>query len=197
MATAFTDSEKELIRNKLQEAAKECLGKYGVKKTTVDQLVQMAGISKGAFYKFYKKKEILFFYVLEDYQQSLVSELTKELEKETNIGIAQFSEMIFGLYQHVRQSFLMNIMQQQELEYLMRKLPKELLRNHHSLDDMFMENVLSYIPLKENVTISVIAASLRAIFMSMMYIDEIGEDEFDQVLKLLINGLALQIMEEE
>ncbi|MBU5266810.1 TetR/AcrR family transcriptional regulator [Virgibacillus proomii] len=197
MATAFTNSEKELIRNRLHKAAKECLGKYGVKKTTVDQLVKMAGISKGAFYNFYAKKEILFFYVLEDYQNSLVDKLTKKLEKETTIGIEQFSELIFELYHNVRQSFIMNIIQQQELQYLMRKLPEELLMNHHSLDDMFMEKVFSHIKVKDDVHISVVTASLRAIFMSMMYMKEIGEQDFEEVLKLLIKGLTLQIIEED
>ncbi|RFA36571.1 TetR family transcriptional regulator [Virgibacillus dokdonensis] len=195
MATAFSNNEKEIIRGKLQQAAKECLGKYGVKKTTVDQLVQMAGISKGAFYKFYPKKEILFFHVLEDYQKSLMKDLANRLEKELTIGVEQFTDFIFQLYQNVKQSFLMNLIQQQELEYLMRKIPPDMIMNHHLLDDMFMEQVFSYIKIKENVNKSVVVASLRSIFMSMMYMEEIGEQEFDEVLKLLIKGIALQIIE--
>lgn len=46
MVKAFTEKEKEFIRAKLKEVAEECLGRYGVKKTTVDQLVDMTGISK-------------------------------------------------------------------------------------------------------------------------------------------------------
>ncbi|AUJ23472.1 TetR/AcrR family transcriptional regulator [Virgibacillus dokdonensis] len=196
MATAFSNNEKEIIRGKLQQAAKECLGKYGVRKTTVDHLVQIAGISKGAFYKFYPKKEILFFYVLEDYQKSLMKELANRLEKELTIGVEQFTNFIFQLYQNVKQSFLMNLIQQQELEYLMRKIPPDIIMNHHSLDDMFMEQVFSYIKIKDHVNKRVVAASLRSIFMSMMYMEEIGEQEFDEVLKLLIKGIALQIIEE-
>ena len=33
--------------------------------------------------------------------------------------------------------------------------------------------------------------------MSMLYVEEIGEKNFDAVLKLLIKGLALQIIDEE
>ena len=43
MAVAFSEEEKRFINDKLKEAARECLSRYGVKKTTVDQLVQMAG----------------------------------------------------------------------------------------------------------------------------------------------------------
>lgn len=38
----------------------------GMRQTTVDQLVEAAGISKGAFYKFYSSKEMLFLDLLED-----------------------------------------------------------------------------------------------------------------------------------
>lgn len=197
MATAFSDNEKELIRKKLNEVAQECLWKYGVKKTTVDQIVQMAGISKGSFYNFYPGKEILFFTVLEEYQKSIADELANKFRKEENIGIDKFTELIYELYQNVRQSFIMNIIQNQEFEYLMRKLPKELITNHHSLDDILTKKVFSYIKVKDNINIDVVTASLRAIFMSMVYIEEIGEKYFDEVLRLLIKGIAQQIVEED
>ncbi len=197
MATAFSDNEKELIRKKLNEVAQACLWKYGVRKTTVDQIVQMAGISKGSFYNFYASKEILFFTVLEEYQKSIIDALTDKLQEEEYIGIDKFSELIYELYQNVRQSFIMNIIQNQEFEYLMRKLPKELIINHHSLDDILTKKVFSYIKVKDNINIDIVTASLRAIFMSMIYIEEIGEKDFDEVLKLLIKGLALQVIEED
>ncbi len=197
MATAFSDNEKELIRKKLNEVAQGCLLKYGVRKTTVDQIVQMAGISKGSFYNFYSTKEILFFTVLEDYQKSIIDELTNKLRKEDNIGIDKFTELIYELYQNVRKSFIMNIIQNQEIEYLMRKLPKELIVNHHSLDDMFTKKIFSYIKIKDDISIDVVSASLRTIFMSMIYTEEIGEKHFDEVLKLLIRGIAQQIIQED
>jgi len=197
MATAFSDYERELIQKKLNEVAQECLWKYGVRKTTVDQIVQMTGISKGSFYNFYSGKEILFFKVLEEYQKTIIDELADKFRKEKKIGIDKFTESIYKLYQNVRKSFIMNIIQNQELEYLMRKLPKELIINHHSLDDKLAKNIFSFIKIKEGTNIDLVTASLRAIFMSMIYIEEIGEENFNEVLRLLIKGLALQIIEED
>ena len=76
MATAFTTEEKEVIRKKLHKVAKECLQRYGVKKTTVDQMAAMVDISKGSFYNFYSSKEMLFFAVLEEYQIDVMNRLT-------------------------------------------------------------------------------------------------------------------------
>jgi AcrR family transcriptional regulator len=197
MVTAFSNDEKELITRKLSDVAQVCLLKYGVKKTTVDQIVQMAGISKGSFYNFYSGKEALFFKVLEEYQRSIIDDLANKLRKENKIGIEEFTEMIYELYQNVRQSFIMNIIKGQEMEYLMRKLPKEIIINHHSVDDILAQKLFSYMKIKDGISIDVVTASLRAIFMSMLHIEEIGEKDFDEVLKLLIRGLAQQIIEED
>lgn len=197
MATAFSESEKELIRGKLKNVAKECLSKFGVKKTTVDQLVKMAGISKGAFYIFYSSKEILFFTILEEYQNSIFNKVLSKFDNTYKIGIQGFTDVIYEIYQDVRHSFIMNIIQNQEIEYLMRKIPEQSILDHHSFDDMLGENLLSHLKVKENIQVGIVTASLRAIFMSMLHVKEIGEKDFDQVLKLLIAGIAQQLIEEE
>lgn len=117
--------------------------------------------------------------------------------KENNIGVDKFTELIYELYQDMRKSFIMNIIQNQEFEYLMRKLPKELIINHHSLDDILTKRIFSYMKIKDEINIDIISASLRAIFMTMIYIEEIGEQNFDEVLKILIKGLAQQINKED
>lgn len=197
MATPFSDKKRELIRKKLNDVARECLLNNGVRKTTVDQIVQMTGISKGSFYNFYPGKEILFFTVLEEYQKSIIDKLTNKLRKEDNIGIDKFTELVYELYQDVRQSFIMSIIQNQEFEYLIRKLPKELIIDHHLLDDILTKNVFSYMKIKDGIDIDIISASLRAIFITMIHIEEVGEKYYDEVLKLLIKGLAQQIIKED
>ncbi len=197
MTAAFSDNEKELIKNKLSEAAKECIFKYGIRKTTVDQLVQIAGISKGSFYNFYQSKEVLFFIILEDYQRTIINNITNEFMKEDKIGVDKFTNAIFDLYEDVGKSFVISIIRNNEFEYLMRKLPNEIIINHHALDETFIEKIFSFIKIKDNVNINTVAASLRAIFMSMIYVEEIGEKDFSDALKLLIKGIALQIIDEE
>jgi AcrR family transcriptional regulator len=109
MARAFSEKEKEHIRARLKDGARECLGRFGVRKTTIDQLVEMAGISKGAFYKFYPSKEALFFSVLEDYQNCLVEKAAARLDHQDTITRKDFTAIIYEIYKDVGQSFLMNL----------------------------------------------------------------------------------------
>lgn len=197
MAIAFSEEEKRIINEKLKEAARECLTRYGVKKTTVDQMVQMAGIAKGSFYKFYDTKEVLIFTVLEEYQEMLLSGLIDRLKSEDAMNSDKFSELVYELYQKVRQSFIINLIKDNEMEYLIRKLPKELILKHYSYDKQFASEIFSLIKIKDGVSVDVVTASLRAIFMSMLHIEEVGAMVFDDVLKLLLRGLAVQVLEGE
>ena len=197
MATAFTDKEKEVIRKKLHKAAKECLQRYGVRKTTVDQMVAMADISKGSFYSFYSSKEMLFFRVLEEYQIDIMNRLEEQLEQENQINANQFEQLLYDFYQDFRYSFVFTIFKNHEMELLIRKLPKEVITTHHLLDNKMAEKIVSRINIRETVSVEIVSALFRTIAMSILHIEEIGEKQFDAVLKLLIQGIVGQIIEED
>ncbi len=197
MATAFTDKEKEVIRKKLHKAAKECLQRYGVRKTTVDQMVEMVDISKGSFYNFYSSKEMLFFTVLEEYQMDIMNRLAEQLEQENQINTDRFVRLLYNFYQDFRYSFVFTIFKNHEMELLIRKLPKEVITTHHLLDDRMAEKIVSRINIRESVSVEIVSALFRTIAMSILHIEEIGEKQFDEVLKLLIQGIVGQIIEED
>ena len=197
MATAFTDEEKEIIRKKLQKAAKECLQRYGVRKTTVDQMVAMVDISKGSFYSFYSSKEMLFFRVLEEYQIDIMNRLEEQLEQENQINANQFVQLLYDFYQDFRHSFVFTIFKNHEIELLIRKLPKEIITTHHLLDDRMAEKIVSRINIRETVSVEIVSALFRTIAMSILHIEEIGKKQFDTILKLLIQGIVGQIIEED
>ena len=79
MAVSFTDKERAGIVASLRRAAGRCAASVGMKKTTVDELAVEAGISKGAFYKFYESKEHLFLDMLEQWYQSIYDSVAQVL----------------------------------------------------------------------------------------------------------------------
>ncbi|MFC2077515.1 TetR/AcrR family transcriptional regulator [Candidatus Bipolaricaulota bacterium] len=60
MPRAFTAVEKETIREKLLQAGRACFLRYGLKKTTIEDLTGPAGIAKASFYLFFESKEALY-----------------------------------------------------------------------------------------------------------------------------------------
>ena len=197
MATAFTAEEKEVIKRKLHKVAKECLQRYGVKKTTVDQMAAMVDISKGSFYNFYSSKEMLFFAVLEEYQIDVMNRLTEQLDMEAKIDTNRLVQLLYDFYQDFRYSFMYTIFKNHEMELLIRKLPKEAITNHHLIDDRMVKKIVSRINIKENVSVEIVSALFRTIAMTILHIEEIGEKQFDTTLKLVIQGVVEQITKED
>ena len=197
MATAFTTEEKETIRKKLHEVARECLQRYGVKKTTVDQMAAMVDISKGSFYNFYPSKEMLFFAVLEEYQIDVMDRLTEQLGMEDKIDTNRLVQLLYDFYQDFRYSFMYTIFKNHEMELLIRKLPKEAITNHHLIDDRMVKEIVSRINIRENVSVEIVSALFRTIAMTILHIEEIGEEQFDTTLKLVIQGVVEQITKED
>ena len=59
------------------------------------------------------------------------------------------------------------------------------------------EKIVSRINIRETVSVDIVSALFRTIAMSILHIEEIGEKQFDTILKLLIQGIVGQIIEED
>lgn len=198
MPKTFSDNERVYIKNRLMEEAQNCLKLYGVRKTTVDELVKRVNIPKGTFYLFFESKEILFYEVLCSFHDELQTELMSELEAlGQRVSVDQLTELLLGVYKKIEGSFLYKLITSGDLELLMRKLPPEIARTHAKKDDFSIEQLISMIPGIKSDNIKVFSASMRAIFLSMLHKHEIGEEVFEQALRLMIRGVVMQMFEED
>lgn len=194
MPKPLSGNERDYIKKRLIEVAEECLSQYGLKKTTVDEIVQRAKIPKGTFYLFYDSKELLFFDVFITFHDRVHADLFAEInELQGDIGPEQVTEIIFNLYKKVEDSFLFRFLMDGDLEVLFRKLPQEALDDHAARDDLSIRELLRLVPGLKEEKVEVFSAALRAVFTSMMYRREIGEALFDDALKIMIHGIVLQM----
>jgi len=86
MPKAFTQSQKDQVKLNLLKKGRELFIKYGLKKTSVDDLVKAAGIAKGSFYNFFESKEALFLAVHEASEEKLRTDLMRKLEETKEPG---------------------------------------------------------------------------------------------------------------
>lgn len=194
MPKKFSDSEREYLRKRLIDVTEECLLQYGLKKTTVDEIVNRTKIPKGTFYLFYASKELLFFDVFLAFHDRIHKDffvLLEELENE--VTPEKVTDLIFSLYKKVENSFIFSLFVNGELEVLFRKLPKEAIETHIKVDDLMIKQLLCPLLGLEEDKAEVFSAALRAVFTSMVYRREVGVDVFDEALKIMINGVVLQM----
>ena len=67
--------QSERRRQRILEAARECLGELGYAGATVTEIARRAGVSNGLLYQFFRNKEHLFARVLEDVVREWVREM--------------------------------------------------------------------------------------------------------------------------
>ena len=113
-------NKKELVKEKIGKAAMQCFEKYGLDKTTLDDIAQSIGLNKASLYYYYKNKEDIFIEVAlkegEDYIASLQQKalLKKGIENQV------------WFYMHSRFNYYKNIlnMNRVSVETLNKILPR-------------------------------------------------------------------------
>ncbi|MFB0920130.1 MAG: TetR/AcrR family transcriptional regulator [Oscillospiraceae bacterium] len=196
MPKTFSESEREYIKARLMEEAEKCLDLYGVRRTTVDELVKRVNIPKGTFYLFYESKEHLLFDVFCAFHDKIQEEFMAYIVAlQDGVDAEKLTEVIFKLYKSMDGSFLLKLITSGELELLFRKLPPELTKLHTDRDDFRVEELVSMVPGMRTENIKVFSAAIRGIFVSLLHKKEVGEEVFDEALRVMLRGVAIQMFE--
>ncbi|MGN6710379.1 TetR/AcrR family transcriptional regulator [Anaerocolumna jejuensis] len=79
MAKHFSEYEKQTIKLSMLKESKKLFEKYGIKKTSIDKIVESVGIAKGSFYNFYDSKESMAYDLILDIEAKMHDEEMKNL----------------------------------------------------------------------------------------------------------------------
>lgn len=196
MPKSYSEQEKEYIRKRLKEEAAKCLAKYGVRRTTVDEIVKRVNIPKGTFYLFYKSKELLLFDVIQEQQENVNRELYQSISgiADTEFSAENLTDVIFGFYKMTEKMLTLKMLDVNEVELLARKLPREIVEEHFQDDTDTIEKIFALLPVKKEVDIKVVSAAFHAIYFATLHKAEIGEEEYDEALRILIYGIVTQFI---
>lgn len=196
MPKAYSDQEKEYIRKRLKEEAAKCLAQYGIKRTTVDEIVQRVKIPKGTFYLFYQSKEMLLFEVILEQHDLIEEKLWKEISSidPQDLNAEKLTDIIVGFYQMAGEMPILKLLNSGEVELLARKLPPEVLEEHLGHDNAMVDRLFTSFPIKNNVDTRALSAAFRAIYFSTLHKEEIGEEYYEEGLRLMVLGLINQLL---
>jgi len=205
MPRSFTEREKEIVRARLLQRARSCFAAYGIRKTSLDDLVKAAGISKGAFYLFFNSKEELFFEVVqefeEDYQNSLLKEAAARPERPSGTQVARFLNRAFSLW---KTHPLFAHFGPDEYQYLIRKLPEDKVALLLNRDQVFVDRLLSQWK-KQGIRFKCDAKTFASLMRALFYVSlhsadlELGGSSpvQDLLIKLIVDGLVVHPQKEK
>ena len=197
MPKCYSDQEREYIKKRLKEEAAACMGQFGIRRTTVDELVKRVNIPKGTFYLFYKSKELLLFDVIQEQHELVNQKLYQAISEvvDQSFTAEKLTDMIFEFYKMTEEMPIFRLMDSEEIELLVRKLPREVVEAHLQDDTDTIQKMFALLPVRKEVDVKVMSAAFHAIYYATLHKKEIGEEEYDQALRMLIYGVVTQIIE--
>lgn len=192
MPSAFTSIERERILSSLRHSARECARTTGMKNLSVDELARKAGISKGAFYKFYPCKEMLFLEILEEMHAEVYGRAAENLN--SSVGqppAARTANAILDVCSLMEKSGMIPFWEN-DLPILLNKLPQDVLKAHYHDDEVHILELLKRIVPATDDSYQLITATVRTLMLTIAHRSQIGE-RYHEVLELLVRGACDRI----
>ena len=191
---AFTEEQNETIRRDLIREARCCGVTVGMRKTSVEQLTEAVGISKGSFYKFFDSKELLFFAVLEDIHTECFAAAQKSLQENAAIDPAsRTAAAILAACRWLSETKAV-VFIENDAESLLHRLPEEVKTAHYHDDETHIRLLLEKYDLVPSRGISLAAATVRGLILTVSHKEQIGE-LYPQVLETLVYGACRELFE--
>jgi AcrR family transcriptional regulator len=181
-------------RERLLESAKRLFSQRGYYATSVEDIVESAGLSKGAFYFYFKSKEELFKSLVEEMHLSIVKRLENFLERELPLEDALIEHakvFLEDIYQnrHIAQLFLFQLVgtneEFRELYYTKVAHWRELLAK--MVDRAIQRGEISY-KNAENI-VNLYAGFLRMLVLEYVFRER--EPDLEKVKSLAQEGVRV------
>jgi AcrR family transcriptional regulator len=143
MPKSFSEQEKEIIRKQLLDQGLKHFSSYGFKKTNVDEIARAVGISKGAFYRFYESKELLFMDVIEQVEIRGRQEIMAAIDQPgptPRFRLYAIFVKAFGLF---RELPIMRLFSGSDFGLLLGQVPMEKFQEHIASDQGFFDELIT------------------------------------------------------
>ncbi len=194
MAKHFSEEERKLIEKELLEEAKERFEKYGLRKTSIEELTDAVGISKGSFYSFFNSKGDLFVAVYFNERDRLDNELTEKYDcfKGSMAELIQNFEYDFA--KRLEDSTLLSMIYDDRSFKIIydRTARKRLLERNLNKNQQLIESFQRWMDERGEYGISaeMVVKLLRSTNFLKFHELAIGIDSFEEVVKNLIDAIA-------
>jgi AcrR family transcriptional regulator len=197
---SFTSEEREIIRNKIIDRGKECFARYGIKKTSIEDLTRDLGIAKSSFYSFFNSKEDLFLQIYTEEREALKDNLLEnsflKYRKEPDKAIKAYLHYVLNIANN-HPVWRKVYIEKEHLELTISRSSEEKIKNIHR------ENVKMILPFFEEWAAAgllidkdarILAETTYAVLSLIHLRNEIEDEDFQDIMDILIDLLAENII---
>lgn len=180
----FTLERRNEVQEKLLEVGVELIKEKGIRKMTISEVTERAGIGKGTFYHFYPAKEY--------YVHAVIQYSKEELKKVFNMnavnngGIDRKTiEQILTMYAFNGEKNIVSSISKEDQEWLNEKLPKEYVLNVPKEEQIISALLSNVKGIKGNPNIYVIANMMKIMAIALENKNMLHEDVLEENLSIM------------
>lgn len=194
MPMPFDEAQRDSIRDRLMDAARQHFAERGLKRTSLVTLTDAAGIAKSTFYAFFDSKEALCL--------ALLHELTPEIEQRVLQPALQadlapedaIRQLLRGFVAELRTQPLLRrlLANPEDLRAIAERVgPAELMAKARALAPLqaFVEKAQTEARLRQDIKPEVIVGALRAVTLLELQSELLAPHQ-DTVVELMIDLVA-------
>jgi len=191
----FSVTEKENIQQRLLIEGERLFAAYGIKKVTIDDLVEAVNIAKATFYTFYESKEYLYMDIVQGIQKKIIDELDTLLDHNNDLSAKERVRLVFAaMTQLMTQYPILSQIDSSTIGLISRKVSQERLAVY--LQQNFdAAQSLSNHGVTFSCDIKTASYTFQTLYHSWIYLQDNGADDPEAVITILLNGVIDQIVE--
>ena len=190
---AFSNTEMQRIRKSLLQEARHCAIAVGMRKTSVEQLTEAAGISKGSFYKFFDSKEMVFFEVLTELHEEIYRAAQRALKECSGLAPSErFARAMLTACERLSDMGIMDFVQN-DAEYLLRRIPEKIREKYYQEDRNNIRRLFEESGVCPKGGIDVAAAVIRGLTLTVAHRKQLGEC-YPKALKTIVYGTCRELV---
>lgn len=189
MPKIVTEKERKELREALYVHTIKLIKEKGLKKITVEDIIQSVGIAKGTFYTYYKSKEELLLHVIQKSEEALFQVV---LTIDFNQG--DFYETIVHTLKEIylAEDSVVLYIKPEDITALVEKLPKKIEQSVEQKQANNFNRIAALFGIDKNDkhAFGVISYLMDCLHFTAVHSSEYGEATRQEALEIIIYALA-------
>jgi len=188
----FSENEKAMVRDRLLTEGERLFTVHGIKKVTIDDLVDAVCIAKASFYTFYESKEYLYLDIVQSIQQKIFSELNILLDSNIKLSSKERVQQVFdAMFKIMLHYPILTYIDATTMELVARKVSKERLlvfreQNFNAAQTLHDHGICF------SCEIQTVSYAFQSLYHNWIYLKNEGEEIQSSVTDILLKGIINQ-----
>ncbi len=189
----FNDGTREKMRIQLLETGFASIKLHGLKKTSVTDVANSAGIASGTFYKFFDSKEE-FVYQIVVYKRGKIKEYFRELAKNGRLDKEAFRKVLTKVT--LEDNNLFDHLDEREMKMLTARWPEEYWKND-SNDEMTAEWLLNSLDgVRRDINMKVFVNLFKSLSLIRYGRSKMYEEQYEETIGIYIDAIIRYVFGE-